>query len=172
MRWPLRLPNLRKRGLAVVDCARHPERLACRGYPTTFETTSLIPSRFLLAAVGKVDPKQLRDIFFPSTNASAFLARVLSFELSRSSSAILRSRSSETFVLGPRFLGANPASPNFCRARRHWTRCEEYNPLRGRIAPVSPGPLQRPISTGIFRLYSAVNVLCFRPGGHLDLQGR
>src|SRR5450631_4189834 len=90
--------------------------------------------------------------------ASARSARLVSFAISRSCSAIFLSRGSGDAAVGPRFFVAAPGarSPR-SRAARHVASCDEYNPSRRSRAPISPGALQASVSFTILRLYSTVN---------------
>src|SRR3954447_13291418 len=90
--------------------------------------------------------------------ASARSARVVTFVIWRSSSAIFLSRGSTGAALGPRFFVAAPgASSPRSRARRQVVRWDENSPSRRSSAPISPRPLQDPASFTILRLYSTVN---------------
>jgi hypothetical protein len=68
---------------------------------------------------------------------------------------IFRSRASTGASLRPRCFGAKPASSPRPRARRHTTRCEEYNPSRRSTAPTAPGVVQASASFRMRSLYSA-----------------
>src|SRR5581483_8573897 len=60
--------------------------------------------------------------------------------------------------LRPRRFGVRPASSPRPRARRHTTKCDEYNPSRRSKAPTAPGVVHASASLRIRRLYSAVYV--------------
>src|SRR5206468_10880275 len=84
-------------------------------------------------------------------------ARAVAWATCRSSSAMFRCRGSTGVGFRPRFLGVKAASSPRARARRHTTKCDEYNPSRRSNAPTAPGVAQASAALRIRRLYSAVN---------------
>src|SRR5262245_4951091 len=106
-------------------------------------------------AVSSGRPRSAAKFFWASTRASARRARPVISASCRSSSAIRRSRASTGVGLRPRFFGARAASSPRARARRHITKCDEYNPSRRNSAPTAPDVAHASASLRMRRLYSA-----------------
>src|SRR5439155_15323045 len=102
-------------------------------------------------------PRSCETFFWTSISPSARSRRAWSRRVSRSSSAILRSRGSTGFGLGPRARGASPASSPRRRASRQADRCEEYSPSRRNNALNSPGFVHPSASRSTRSFSAAVN---------------